>query len=102
MPRSSAPDLVVAFHSPCSLQHGQRAPPAEDLLSACGFESEIAGALVLQLGQDYNILQPEIAARFATKVANIEAAPGVIAAGTSAASCRSRPAPPSRCCTRSS
>jgi glycolate oxidase iron-sulfur subunit len=77
--------LSVAFHSPCSLQHGQRVHAVpRDLLKACGFAVSEVGEAHLCCGSagTYNILQPEIARRLRDrKVANIEATrPDVIAA----------------------
>ena len=78
--------LRVAYHSPCSMQHGQqvRSEP-RTLLAACGFEvvDVPEGHLCCGSAGTYNILQPEIASRLrARKVANIEkTAPDVIATG---------------------
>ena len=78
--------LTVAYHSACSLQHGQRVHrEPKDLLSACGFMvKEIPEAhLCCGSAGTYNILQPEIAGRLRDrKIGNIEkTAPDVIAAG---------------------
>ena len=78
--------LTVAFHSACSLQHGQRVHrEPRDLLSACGFViKEIAEAhLCCGSAGTYNILQPDIAGRLRDrKIGNIEkTSPDVIAAG---------------------
>jgi len=70
-----APGLRLAYHSACSLQHGQkidRQPRA--LLEAAGFEPvEIAeGHLCCGSAGTYNLLQPEIAGRLlARKLENI-------------------------------
>jgi len=82
----AAPGLTVAYHSACSLQHGQRVHNApRDALSACGFAVKEVPEAHLCCGSagTYNILQAEIADRLrARKVANIEkTAPDVIAAG---------------------
>ena len=80
------PQLTVAFHSPCSLQHGQRVhrEPME-LLAACGFVVKEVPEAHLCCGSagTYNILQPELARRLRDrKVGHIETtAPDVIAAG---------------------
>lgn len=79
-------DLIVAFHSPCSLQHGQKVHrDPKDLLVSCGFiVKEIPEAhLCCGSAGTYNIIQPEIAERLrARKIGNIEkTAPDVIAAG---------------------
>ncbi len=76
----------VAYHSACSLQHGQKvtAPPKE-LLRAAGFEVVEAaeGHLCCGSAGTYNLLQPEIATKLRDrKVANIERTkPTLIAAG---------------------
>jgi glycolate oxidase iron-sulfur subunit len=65
-PNAAPEGLVVAYHSACSMQHGQRlhAPPRK-LLERAGFEvREIAeGHLCCGSAGSYNILQPELAAR---------------------------------------
>ena len=78
--------LTVAYHSACSLQHGQqvrREPKA--LLAAAGFAvKEVPeGHLCCGSAGTYNLLQPAIAERLkARKVANIESTrPDVIATG---------------------
>jgi glycolate oxidase iron-sulfur subunit len=78
--------LTVAYHSACSLQHGQRVHRApRDLLAACGFAvKEIPEAhLCCGSAGTYNILQPEIAAQLRDrKIANIATTdPDIIAAG---------------------
>jgi glycolate oxidase iron-sulfur subunit len=67
--------LSVAYHAPCSLQHGQgiKAGPAE-LLAQAGFEVRpiAEGHLCCGSAGVYNILQPELAGRLrARKAANI-------------------------------
>ncbi len=60
-----APGLRVAYHSACSLQHGQQVRnPPRDLLTACGFEvAEIGeGHICCGSAGTYSILQPEMAA----------------------------------------
>jgi glycolate oxidase iron-sulfur subunit len=79
-------NLTVAFHSACSLQHGQRVHrEPKDLLAACGFvvKEPMEAHLCCGSAGTYNILQPDIAGRLRDrKVANIEkTAPDVIAAG---------------------
>ncbi|HUF44641.1 MAG TPA: glycolate oxidase subunit GlcF [Aestuariivirgaceae bacterium] len=87
LPEARAPRaLRVAYHSPCSMQHGQqvRTEP-KTLLAAAGFEvvDVPEGHLCCGSAGTYNILQPGIASRLrARKVANIEqTAPDVIATG---------------------
>ena len=78
--------LRVAYHSACSLQHGQRVrSDPKILLSAAGFKvvDPPEGHLCCGSAGTYNILQPELAGRLrARKVRNIESTtPDVIAAG---------------------
>jgi glycolate oxidase iron-sulfur subunit len=76
----------VAYHSACSLQHGQqvRAEPRRLLVQA-GFQvvDVPEGHLCCGSAGTYNLLQPEIATQLRDrKVANIErTAPAIIAAG---------------------
>jgi glycolate oxidase iron-sulfur subunit len=79
-------DLVVAYHSACSLQHGQKITQApKELLSKNGFVVKDIPESHLCCGSagTYNILQPDIANRLRDrKVANIAMVkPDVIAAG---------------------
>ncbi|MDQ0347018.1 glycolate oxidase subunit GlcF [Ancylobacter vacuolatus] len=81
-----APGIRVAYHSACSLQHGQRVrTPPKTLLASVGFTvlEPAEGHLCCGSAGTYNILQPEIAERLRSrKVANIERTePEVIAAG---------------------
>jgi glycolate oxidase iron-sulfur subunit len=84
--RAGAPRrLTVAYHSACSMQHGQKVHrQPRDLLAACGLEVRDVpeGHLCCGSAGTYNILQPDIAARLrARKIANIEkCAPDAIAA----------------------
>ncbi|MGA0561890.1 glycolate oxidase subunit GlcF [Ancylobacter sp. VNQ12] len=78
--------IRVAYHSACSLQHGQRVRTApKTLLASVGFTvlEPAEGHLCCGSAGTYNILQPEIAGRLrARKVANIERTePEIIAAG---------------------
>ncbi|WP_417666574.1 glycolate oxidase subunit GlcF [Roseibium sp.] len=80
------PDLRVAYHSACSMQHGQKITrQPKDLLKAAGFEVKDVpeGHLCCGSAGTYNILQPEIATRLRDrKVANIEKTqPDLIATG---------------------
>lgn len=79
-------ELVVAYHSACSLQHGQKITQLpKELLSKSGFVVKDIPESHLCCGSagTYNILQPEIAARLRDrKVSNIAMIrPDVIAAG---------------------
>jgi glycolate oxidase iron-sulfur subunit len=78
--------LVVAYHSACSMQHGQQisAPPRALLVKAGFALREIAeGHLCCGSAGTYNMLQPALARQLqARKVANIErVAPDVVATG---------------------
>ncbi len=83
---SSAPKLRVAYHSACSLQHGQRISAAPmSVLRRAGYEvvGVPEGHICCGSAGTYNLLQPEIAGQLkARKVANIAATkPDVVAAG---------------------
>jgi glycolate oxidase iron-sulfur subunit len=84
--RPGVPELIVAYHSACSLQHGQgiRSQPKE-LLGKLGFAVKDVpdGHLCCGSAGTYNILQPAIATRLrGRKVESIESvSPDVIAAG---------------------
>ena len=76
----------VAYHSACSLQHGQRVTrPPKALLAAAGFAvvDVPEGHLCCGSAGTYNLLQPELAGQLRDrKVANIaRVAPDIIAAG---------------------
>ena len=86
VPRPEQPKLRVAYHSACSLQHGQKvtqAPP--NVLRKAGFEVVAVPESHICCGSagTYNLLQPDIANQLkARKVANIaKMAPDVVAAG---------------------
>ncbi|WP_279480609.1 glycolate oxidase subunit GlcF [Aureimonas sp. SK2] len=77
---------VVAYHSACSMQHGQKITSAPKvLLAQAGFAVRDVpeGHLCCGSAGTYNILQPEISARLRDrKVANIESVrPDIIATG---------------------
>ncbi|WP_142847200.1 glycolate oxidase subunit GlcF [Telmatospirillum sp. J64-1] len=85
-PAVAGQGMAVAYHSACSLQHGQRVrnePKA--LLAKAGFEVREIGESHLCCGSagTYNLLQPELATQLRDrKVANIEATkPEAVAAG---------------------
>jgi glycolate oxidase iron-sulfur subunit len=85
-PIASPQGLSVAYHAPCSLQHGQKvlAEPAR-LLAEAGFEVRAVpeGHLCCGSAGVYNVLQPEIATRLRDrKAANIASTHAqVVAAG---------------------
>ena len=86
LPEGSVRGLRVAYHSACSLQHGQQVKTApKTLLKRAGFEVVEPADSHLCCGSagTYNLLQPEISADLkARKVKTLEAkAPQVIAAG---------------------
>ncbi len=86
VPVAAARGLVIAYHSACSLQHGQKIDRVpKELLCKIGFvvKDVPEGHLCCGSAGTYNILQPDIARRLqARKVGNIETlAPDVIAAG---------------------
>jgi glycolate oxidase iron-sulfur subunit len=79
-------DLIVAYHSACSLQHGQRITVLPKLLlQKAGFEVRDIpeGHICCGSAGTYNLLQPEIAGRLRDrKIRNIQTvAPDVIATG---------------------
>jgi glycolate oxidase iron-sulfur subunit len=85
-PSSPPRSLVVAYHSACSLQHGQKITrQPKELLFKFGFVVKDVPEAHLCCGSagTYNILQPDIARRLRErKVANIASVkPDVIAAG---------------------
>ncbi|GLS43886.1 glycolate oxidase subunit GlcF [Methylobacterium brachythecii] len=86
MPPVVDTDFTVAYHSACSMQHGQaiRTEP-KTLLKKAGFTVKDVpeGHICCGSAGTYNILQPEIANRLrARKVANIERMqPDLIATG---------------------
>jgi glycolate oxidase iron-sulfur subunit len=87
LPRAASRNgVVVAYHSACALQHGQKIThEPKDLLSKCGFvvKDVPEGHLCCGSAGTYNILQPRLATKLRDrKVANIELLkPDVIAAG---------------------
>ncbi|WP_025899347.1 glycolate oxidase subunit GlcF [Sneathiella glossodoripedis] len=80
------PDLVVAYHSACSLQHGQKVvEPPKALLAAAGFDVKTLPEAHICCGSagTYNLLQPDLSARLRDrKVRNIKTVkPDLVAAG---------------------
>jgi glycolate oxidase iron-sulfur subunit len=85
-PQQQHGDIVVAYHSACSLQHGQKITNVpKELLSKNGFVVKDVPESHLCCGSagTYNILQPDIANKLRDrKVANIAMVkPDMIAAG---------------------
>jgi glycolate oxidase iron-sulfur subunit len=85
-PEQQHSDIVIAYHSACSLQHGQKITQLpKELLSKNGFVVKDVPESHLCCGSagTYNILQPDIANRLRDrKVANIAMVkPDMIAAG---------------------
>src|SRR6202034_2388216 len=85
-PQQQHGDIVIAYHSACSLQHGQKITGLpKELLSKNGFVVKDVPESHLCCGSagTYNILQPDIASRLRDrKVANIAMVkPDMIAAG---------------------
>lgn len=86
VPTARQDNIVVAYHSACSLQHGQKITDLpKELLSKNGFVVKDVPESHLCCGSagTYNILQPELAGRLRDrKVANIASVkPDMIAAG---------------------
>ncbi len=86
LPEGVRKNLRVAYHSACSLQHGQQIKTApKDLLKRAGFDVVEPADSHLCCGSagTYNLLQPEISAQLkARKVATLEARKAdIIAAG---------------------
>jgi glycolate oxidase iron-sulfur subunit len=86
LPSHMPKGITVAYHSACSMQHGQRITMApKQLLKAAGFtvRDPAEGHLCCGSAGTYNIMQPEISAMLkARKVKNIEATKAdVIATG---------------------
>jgi glycolate oxidase iron-sulfur subunit len=86
LPEQEARGMTLAYHSACSMQHGQKITLApKQLLKRAGFvvRDPAEGHLCCGSAGTYNILQPEISAKLkARKVKNIEATkPDAIATG---------------------
>ena len=85
-PTRPSPDLTVAYHAACSLQHGQQiTTEPKALLRQAGFRivEPVEPHICCGSAGTYNLLQPEIAARLrARKLGNLHATrPDLIAAG---------------------
>ncbi len=96
--------MTLAYHSACSLQHGQKIAAApKRLLETCGFAVRDVpeGHLCCGSAGTYNILQPALARQLRDrKIANIESTrPTPSPPAISAASCRSPAAPAFPCST---
>ncbi|MDK1378607.1 MULTISPECIES: glycolate oxidase subunit GlcF [unclassified Sinorhizobium] len=86
LPQREARGMTVAYHSACSMQHGQKITTVpKELLKRAGFtvREPAEGHLCCGSAGTYNILQSEISTKLkARKVRNIEATkPDVIASG---------------------
>jgi len=86
LPAHRPKGITVAYHSACSMQHGQKITLLpKQLLKAAGFtvRDPAEGHLCCGSAGTYNIMQPEISAQLkARKVRNIEATkPDIIATG---------------------
>ncbi len=86
LPAHTPKGITVAYHSACSMQHGQKITTApKHLLKAAGFtvRDPAEGHLCCGSAGTYNILQPDISASLRDrKVRNIEATkPDIIATG---------------------
>jgi len=86
LPKGEVKDQVVAYHSACSLQHGQKITTApKTLLKNAGFTVVEPANSHLCCGSagTYNLLQPELSGELkARKVRTLEAKnPDIIAAG---------------------
>lgn len=86
LPEGGAPEMTVAYHAACSLQHGQQIKTVpKDLLKQAGFNVVEPKDSHLCCGSagTYNLMQPEISAQLKErKVETLMAKnPDVIAAG---------------------
>jgi glycolate oxidase iron-sulfur subunit len=84
--RAGHKTLTVAYHPPCSIQHGQKLTTGpQNLLRAAGFNVRLPMDAHLCCGSagTYNIFQPEIATQLGTRKAETLAnlSPDVIATG---------------------
>jgi glycolate oxidase iron-sulfur subunit len=84
------PGLDVAYHSACSMQHGQKVKrPPVDLLSAAGFavKEPAEGHLCCGSAGTYNLLQPEIASQLGQRKAGHLATTGAAIVATGNIGC---------------
>jgi glycolate oxidase iron-sulfur subunit len=83
-PPATAPGIMVAYHSACSMQHGQKITrQPKELLRKAGFvvKEPREGHICCGSAGTYNILQPDIARRLRDrKVKNIEATEAALVA----------------------
>ncbi|MCZ4280873.1 glycolate oxidase subunit GlcF [Kiloniella laminariae] len=87
------PAQIVAYHAPCSIQHGQKiVKQPRSLLTKAGFEVRDVpeGHLCCGSAGTYNIMQPELASKLRDrKVRNIESLqPDIIATGNIGCQCQ--------------
>uniref|UniRef100_UPI0022A7FBD7 heterodisulfide reductase-related iron-sulfur binding cluster n=1 Tax=Sandarakinorhabdus rubra TaxID=2672568 RepID=UPI0022A7FBD7 len=76
LPSRIAPGMAVAWHNPCSLQHGVRSTAARALLEQAGFAVRELGEAHICCGSagTYALLQPDLSGQLkARKRAHIEA-----------------------------
>jgi glycolate oxidase iron-sulfur subunit len=75
-PSRAKPDLTVAYHAACSLQHGQKITAApKELLKRAGFavKEPAEGHICCGSAGTYNLMQPEIAGQLRDrKLANLD------------------------------
>ncbi|WP_085904072.1 glycolate oxidase subunit GlcF [Kiloniella majae] len=87
------PAKIVAYHAPCSIQHGQKiTKQPKELLTGAGFvvRDVPEGHLCCGSAGTYNIMQPELAEKLRDrKVKNIETlTPDIIATGNIGCQCQ--------------
>ncbi|WP_421782525.1 glycolate oxidase subunit GlcF [Kiloniella litopenaei] len=87
------PAKIVAYHAPCSIQHGQKITrQPKELLTGAGFvvRDVPEGHLCCGSAGTYNIMQPELAEKLRDrKVKNIETlTPDIIATGNIGCQCQ--------------
>ncbi|WP_419901817.1 glycolate oxidase subunit GlcF [Kiloniella sp.] len=89
----SDPAQIVAYHAPCSIQHGQKiTKEPKMLLQNAGFEVRDVpeGHLCCGSAGTYNIMQPELAGKLRDrKIKNIQSlSPDIIATGNIGCQCQ--------------